>query len=91
MNTKPNRRPIIAIIVILLIAAAAAGYWYFYVRPATVSGALTASGTVETTEISIAPEVSGKILEVDVQEGDAVKAGDVLFKLDDTLLKAQRV
>ncbi|MGC1379291.1 MAG: biotin/lipoyl-binding protein, partial [Anaerolineales bacterium] len=80
------------IIVILLIAAAVAGYWYFYMRPAALaSGALTASGTVETTEISIAPEVSGKILEVDVQEGDAVKAGDVLFKLDDTLLKAQRV
>jgi multidrug efflux pump subunit AcrA (membrane-fusion protein) len=92
MNTKPNRRPIIVIIIILLVVAAAAGYWYFYMRPADLaSGALTASGTVETTEISIAPEISGKILEVDVQEGDAVKAGDVLFKLDDTLLKAQRV
>jgi multidrug resistance efflux pump len=91
MNTKPNPRPIIGIIILLLIIAAA-GYWYFFMRPATLaSGALTASGTVETTEISIAPELSGRILEVDVQEGDAVKAGDVLFKLDDTLLKAQRV
>jgi len=87
-----NRTPRIIIIVILvLVVAAAAYYWYNYMRPAADSGALTASGTVETTEISIAPELSGKILEVDVQEGDAVKAGDVLFKLDDTLLKAQRI
>ena len=92
MNTKPNRNFIPWIILVLVVAAAVAYYWYNYMRPAALaSGALTASGTVETTEISIAPELSGKILEVDVQEGDAVKAGDVLFKLDDTLLKAQRI
>ncbi len=89
MNTKRNPRPIIA--VILVLAVLAAGYWYFFMRPSAAAGGLTASGTVETTEISIAPETSGKILTVNVQEGDAVKAGDVLFKLDDTLLKAQRI
>ncbi|HEY3311372.1 MAG TPA: efflux RND transporter periplasmic adaptor subunit [Anaerolineales bacterium] len=54
------------------------------------NGILTASGTVETTEIVIAPELSGKVLEVLVDNGATVKAGDVLLKLDDTLLKAQR-
>jgi multidrug resistance efflux pump len=87
-----NRTPRIIIAILLIAAVATAVYWYFFMRPATqASGALTASGTVETTEISIAPELSGKILEVDVQEGDAVKAGDVFFKLDDTLLKTQRI
>ena len=76
MNTKPN--PIV--VVILLLVVLGAGYWYFFMRPATlVSGGLTASGTVETTEISIAPETSGKILEVNVQEGDSVKAGDAVL------------
>jgi multidrug resistance efflux pump len=67
------------------------GYWYFFVQNAVAAnGALTASGTVETTEISIAPEVSGKLLSVAVDEGSTVKTGDTLFTMDDTLLKAQR-
>ena len=52
--------------------------------------ALTASGTVETTQVSIAPEVGGRVQAVNVQEGDAVKAGEVLVKLDGTILKAQQ-
>lgn len=88
MNTNRNPRQIIAVLVV--VALVAVGVWYFFFRSGAASGALTASGTVETTEISIAPEVSGKILSVDVQEGDAVKAGQVLFSLDDTLIKAQR-
>jgi multidrug resistance efflux pump len=78
-------------VVFLVLLAVGAAYWYFYIRPAAADGgALTASGTVETTEISIAPEVSGKILEVNVEEGAKVTTGQVLFRLDDTLLKAQR-
>jgi len=89
MNT--NRTPRIIMIVFVLLALAGAAYWYLYVRPAAAAnGALTASGTVETTEISIAPEVSGKIMDVNVQEGDKVKKGQVLFTLDDTIIKAQR-
>jgi HlyD family secretion protein len=66
--------------------------WDSLVNPeATVpSGTLNASGTVETTVLSIAPEIPGKILDVDFQEGDVVKAGDVLVHLDDTTLKIQR-
>ena len=89
MNT--NRTPRIIAVVFLVLLVVGAAYWYFYIRPAAADGgALTASGTVETTEISIAPEVSGKILEVNVEEGAKVTTGQVLFRLDDTLLKAQR-
>ncbi len=85
---KKARLPIIIILVIVI---AAAGGWYYYSSNKTKpTGPLSASGTVETTEISIAPEVAGKILEVNVNEGDAVKKGDVLFTLDNTLLQAQR-
>jgi len=79
------------LIIILLIAAAGFGVWYFYGRGATASsGALTTSGTVETSQISISPEISGRITEINVSEGQQVKAGDVLFVLDSALLKAQR-
>ena len=46
---------------------------YSVTRPA--NSALTASGTVEATEILIAPEISGKVTEVLVNQGDIVKAG----------------
>jgi HlyD family secretion protein len=90
---------------VILILAAAAALWYYWVRPAgslaaawdslvnpasANVGALTASGTVETTEIIVAPEVAGKILAVDVQEGDTVHAGDVLVHFDDSILQHQR-
>jgi HlyD family secretion protein len=79
------------LIIIVLVAAAGFGAWYYFGRnAAAASGTLTASGTVETTEISVSPETSGRIIDIKVQEGDAVKAGDVLFRLDDALLQAQR-
>lgn len=79
------------LLIIVLILALAAGGWYFFGRAnAAASSALTASGTVETNEISIAPESSGRIVEIKVQEGDLVKAGDELFRLNDSLLKVQR-
>ncbi|MGA2490861.1 MAG: biotin/lipoyl-binding protein, partial [Anaerolineales bacterium] len=99
---KRISRFIFPVILVLVVVAA---LWYYWVRPAgslagawnslvnpasALSGALTASGTVETTEINVAPEVAGKILAVDVQEGDTVHIGDVLVHFDDSLLKDQR-
>jgi len=53
--------------------------------------ALVASGSIEAVEVTIAPELAGKVNEVLVDEGASVKAGDVLFRQDDSLLQAQRV
>ena len=81
-----------SILILLIIAGIAVlAYWYVNKRPTTpASTALTGSGTVETTEVTISPEVSGRIITVTVSQGDVVKAGDILFKLDTTLLNAQR-
>jgi HlyD family secretion protein len=99
---KRIRRFIFPVILILAVVAA---LWYYWVRPAGSLGAawnnllnppsasstaLTASGTVEMTEINVAPEAAGKILAVNVKEGDTVHVGDMLARLDDTLLKDQR-
>ena len=66
--------------------------WNSLVNPGVVDtpGVLNASGTVETTVLSIAPQLPGKVLEVDFQEGDVVKAGTVLVHLDDSTLKIQQ-
>jgi HlyD family secretion protein len=45
-------------------------------------GPQRASGYVEATEVRIAPEVGGRVLEVTVREGDAVAAGARVARLD---------
>lgn len=85
-----NRPPVPVIIMVLLVLLGAAAYFLWpQFQPAAQTG-LTASGTVETVQTSIAPEVAGKVLEVLVEEGDLVSAGDVLLRLDPSLLEAQR-
>jgi len=101
MKRSPRR----IIVPILLVLAVVGGVWYFVVRPAgsvaaawasivnpnaPATGPLVASGRVETTEIDLAPQAPGKILEVLVQEGDVVTPGQELVHLDDSLLKIQR-
>jgi HlyD family secretion protein len=50
------------------------------------------SGHVEATDVHVAAEVAGRILELRVNEGDRVAAGDLLARLDtrDVELQAQR-
>jgi HlyD family secretion protein len=52
-------------------------------------GALTASGTISAREVNIASELTGRVTEVLVDEGQPVQAGDVLIRLDQSLLQAQ--
>lgn len=50
------------------------------------------SGYVEATEVRVAPEVGGRLIDLKVAEGDRVKAGDVIAQLDtaDIALALQR-
>lgn len=48
----------------------------------TIVEATTANGKVQPeTEVKISPDVSGEIVELHVQEGDEVQAGDLLLKI----------
>jgi HlyD family secretion protein len=57
------------------------------------SNQLRASGYVEATEVTIAPEVGGRLVEVAVKEGDRVEQGAVIARLDtrDTELQMARI
>jgi len=49
----------------------------------TITETVTASGKIyPETEVKIAPEVSGEITVPNIQEGDSVKKGDVLVKIN---------
>jgi HlyD family secretion protein len=48
----------------------------------TIIEKVSASGTVQpVTEVKIAPEVSGEIISLQVEEGDSVKKGETLVKI----------
>lgn len=49
----------------------------------------SASGSFSAIETTIAPEISGKVVEIYVNEGDEVEAGQALFKIDDEVIQAQ--
>ena len=86
---KKGIRLIAVISVIIAIAA--------FVVPRYVNSAITVnpsgiatSGFIEATDVSIAAEVGGRIISIAAAEGDQVKAGDIVVKLDASLLSAQK-
>ncbi len=52
-------------------------------------GAITASGTIEGTDVNIGSEVMGKVRELRVDEGTRVAPGDTLVIIDDTEYQIQ--
>ncbi|MCW2243713.1 efflux RND transporter periplasmic adaptor subunit [Azospirillum canadense] len=59
------------------------------VRVGAVSRTVTAVGSLLSNEsVVIRPEVAGKIAEIAFQEGQAVKKGAVLIRLDDSIARA---
>jgi HlyD family secretion protein len=49
----------------------------------TITETVTASGKIyPETEVKIAPEVSGEIIELPIEEGDSVHKGDLLVKIN---------
>jgi HlyD family secretion protein len=80
----------IAVIVLLAGAGAAGFWWYTQVRANDVAQTLDASGTIEAETVTIAAEAGGRIVEILADEGQPVGEGQVLVRLDDSLLLAQR-
>lgn len=53
-------------------------------------GAQAPSGTLEATEIRLAPALAGRVLEMRVKEGATIAAGDTLLVLDTEVLELSR-
>jgi HlyD family secretion protein len=85
-----HKSPPVPIIILLVLALLTGGYFGIKALTGEKVSALSASGTIEADQVAISPEISGKVIEVLMSEGNHVKAGDVLFRLDDSLLSAQR-
>ncbi|MCE5299783.1 MAG: efflux RND transporter periplasmic adaptor subunit [Spirochaetia bacterium] len=78
-------RPFIAGAVILTIL----GFW-LVPKMIPDRGGITASGTIEVREVDVASRISSRVASISAREGDAVKKGQVMAVLDDSIVAAQR-
>ena len=85
-----NRRPPLPAIILILLLIGAGIYYGLRSLNGDESGQLAASGTIEAVVVNISPEMAGKVTEVLVEEGQPVKAGDLLLQLDDSLLQSEK-
>ncbi|WP_340676808.1 HlyD family secretion protein [Paraglaciecola sp.] len=78
--------PRVLLTLVMVVAAVAAGTWvwnYYLYSP------WTRDGRVRADVITIAPDVSGWVIQLNVKDNQLVKKGDVLFTVDDTRYKAK--
>ena len=101
---RPSRRWVGWVVLLLILAAGATGAWRWLTRerPLEVTAAsvteraagtqaavLNASGYVTARRrATVSSKVTGKVIEVNVEEGMAVKEGQILARLDDAMPKA---
>lgn len=86
-HSKPKRLFLYVTILALIILAAAA--WWFYLHKAPLEGFAEGNGRIEATEVDIATKFQGRIAEILFDEGDLVKAGQVVARMDTESLEAQ--
>jgi len=77
----------IALVALALGLLAWAG-WRLYEQRAE-AGRLFASGSIQATEVDVSPKVAGQIIRLTVDEGDTVKAGEVVAELEPQEAAAQ--
>src|ERR1035438_2588920 len=80
----------IILILVVLAAAGAAAVYVFHGMGSDKSGRILVSGNIELTEVNIAFKTAGRLIERTVDEGDTVKKGQVIARLDRDQLAAQR-
>ncbi len=74
---------------ILVLALAVGGYFWWQNGRVAPSGDLTLYGHVDIRQVALAFDGSGRITELAVEEGDLVRAGDVIGRLDTRSLELQ--
>lgn len=82
---KIDRRYFItAGIVLVSISVACLKYWDYVVNPWTRNGQITAD------IIKVTPRVTGPIVELPIRDNQAVRTGDLLFRIDPRTFEAER-
>jgi HlyD family secretion protein len=88
----PSPRNTVFRIFVLLVVIAIAGLllWFLILKPKNYSDAvISVSGRIEGDDAAVAAKTAGRIHEITVREGDAVKAGQVLATIEDDQIAAR--
>ncbi len=80
-----KKRILIPLAILLIIAAAIFLYWYHYLR----GWASTDDAVIDSDPVTISSKLLGRIISLAADEGDTVRAGELLVSIDDSDLKAQ--
>ena len=88
MTHRPSRLFVIPLLLALL-AAGVFGYWKSLIDRLP-AGLAMGNGRLEATEVQVASKQPGRLAEVLVDEGDRVRKGQLLARLDTRTLEAQR-
>jgi HlyD family secretion protein len=70
------------VLLLVLVTAGGLGYWYFWGPTGEQQGHLRLMGHIEATETDLSFKVPGIIQNINFQEGDYFKAGQVVAALD---------
>jgi HlyD family secretion protein len=84
-----GKKLLIGALVILVVGGATA-FEFFHVSNDATADRLTFSGNIELQQIDVAFKVAGRLVERTVNEGDGVRKGMLLARLDDQQLLSQR-
>ncbi|SDA98661.1 HlyD family secretion protein [Mesorhizobium qingshengii] len=80
--TVTRRRLWRALALVAVAAAVTGGYWWLHAIPGLPPGIAFGNGRVEADEIDIAAKFGGRIAALLVDEGDVVRAGQVVARMD---------
>jgi HlyD family secretion protein len=80
---------IMPVLLILVLAGVAAWYFLLGGNATTETVTLGGSGTIETDQVVISPQTSGRIVDAPTEDGVQVARGDTLYSLDASLAKLQ--
>jgi HlyD family secretion protein len=78
MKTKIKR----IVLLLLVVSLAVAGWYYYTHQPQGPAGVLQLYGNVDIRQVQLAFHSTGRITDIAVQEGDRVKAGQLLATVD---------
>lgn len=86
---KIKRRWVGYVIGLAVVIAAVA--WWMLRPPGVPAGFASSNGRIEATEVDIATKTAGRIDTILVKEGQFVRQGDVLARMDTRVLNEQRL
>ncbi|AKM30177.1 hemolysin D [Pandoraea faecigallinarum] len=88
--TLPNAKKLVPALVILVVIALGWYGWKTYSNAGPGDGFASGNGRIEATEVDVATKMAGRVEAIYVREGDFVKAGQVLARMQIDTLNAQR-